>query len=421
MIEAMLGRFTSRAALPAAILMVDFALLGCGDVEPPRAATTDGSGALEARAGDCGDDALARVEIAAADRAVVHYARNFEIEYAGRVKRISVENPWRGAEVAFTHLLVPCDDPDAAEAMPPRDGARQNVLRIPVSRVATTSTTELPHFVALGIVDRLVGHSRLDFPWEPEIRARIDAGQVKEIGDGVRLDLEALIALRPDLVFATSIGDPELDMFSVLDRAGLPHAVDASWTEATPLGRTEWIKLTAAFFNREREANRVFDGIAARYEELAALARTVEERPTVLIGTPFQGTWHVSGGASYQARLIADAGGAYLWADDRTTGSIPLDFESVYARGLAASVWIHTYGWHSLADAVRTDERMSDFAAWKSGWIYTTDARVNGQGGNDFWETGTLRPDLVLADLIEILHPHLIDHELVFHRQLPPE
>jgi iron complex transport system substrate-binding protein len=240
-----------------------------------------------------------------------------------------------------------------------------------------------------------------------------------EVGDSVRLDLETLIALRPDLVLAMSIGDPENDVFAMLDRAGLPYAVDAAWTEETPLGRAEWIKFTAAFFDREAEANRLFDQIAARYEELRAIASSVEQRPTVLVGTPFQGTWHVSGGAAYQARLIADAGGRYLWADDPSTGSIPLDFESAYARGLDADVWIHTYGWHSLADGVAADERMADFAAWKSGRVYNNDARMNAAGGNDYWETGSVRPDLVLADLIEIFHPDLIDHELVFHRQLP--
>ena len=92
----------------------------------------------------------------------------------------------------------------------------------------------------------------------------------------------------------------------------------------------------------------------------------------------------------------------------------------MYARGLGADVWIHPYGWHTLADGVRADERMADFAAWKSGRVYNNDARINRDGGNDYWETGSLRPDLILADLIEILHPELIEHELVFHRKLPP-
>jgi len=361
------------------------------------------------------DDPLA-VEVAPEDRVEPRYARNFAIAYEGRHKWVTVRNPWRGADFALTHLLVPCGDP----APTAKEAAGATPILVPAARVATTSTTQLPHLVALGIVDRLAGHNRLDFATETEIRERIDAGLVAEIGDSVRLDLESLLALDPDLVLATSIGNPELDVFAMLDRSGLPYVVDAAWTEATPLGRAEWVKFTAAFFNKEAEANRLFTEIAARYEELAALGRSVERRPTVLVGTPFQGTWHVSGGAAYQARLIADAGGDYLWADDPTTGAIPLDFESVYARGIGAEVWIHPYGWRTLADGLRTDERMNDFAAFRSGRVYNNDRRTNENGGNDYWETGSLRPDLILADLIEIFHPELIEHELIFHRRLPP-
>ena len=150
-------------------------------------------------------------------------------------------------------------------------------MRIPVARAATTSTTELSHFVALGIVDRLAGHNGSTTRGSPRSAQRIAAGQVAEIGDSVRLDLEALLSLRPDLVLASSIGNAELDVSTCSSGPGFPTRVDAAWTEATPLGRAEWLKFTAAFFNREAEANRIFDGIAARYEELAALARTVED------------------------------------------------------------------------------------------------------------------------------------------------
>jgi iron complex transport system substrate-binding protein len=28
-------------------------------------------------------------------------------------------------------------------------------------------------------------------------------------------------------------------------------------------------------------------------------------------------------------------------------------------------------------------------------------------GGNDYWERGVVRPDLILADLVKILHPEI--------------
>ena len=329
--------------------------------------------------------------------------------------------PWGKANEIATAFesssfyLVDCDRP-----LPdlPEDA---NTIRIPPARVATTSTTQIPHFVSLDVVDRLAGHNRLDFIYDPTVRARVEAGEIVEIGDGVRLNPESLIELQPDLVIATTIGNPDLNALGVLERVGAPTAIDAAFMEATPLGRAEWIKLVAAFFNREAEANAVFDDIAAHYEELRSIAAAQHNRPRVLVGTPFQGTWHVSGGDGYQAKLIADAGGDYLWSDEGTRGALSLDFETVYAVGLEADVWLHAYGWQSLAAGLRSDVRMGDFAAFREGRVSNNDTRISEGGGNDYWETGSLRPDVILADLVAILHPDALpDHELVFHRRLAP-
>ena len=43
----------------------------------------------------------------------------------------------------------------------------------------------------------------------------------------------------------------------------------------------------------------------------------------------------------------------------------------------------------------------------------------NAAGGSDFWESGVLRPDRVLADLVHIFHPELSEtDELYYYRQL---
>ncbi len=58
-------------------------------------------------------------------------------------------------------------------------------------------------------------------------------------------------------------------------------------------------------------------------------------------------------------------------------------------------------------------------SAFRRGRVYNNDLRRNQHGGNDYWETGTARPDQVLADLIEIFHPGLLEgHRLVYHRRL---
>ena len=386
-------------------LLVSLLAAGCGDAHrEPRPASE----------GLCSDP-LAAVTTAPEDRVRPAYAENFDVHYGDGFKRVEIRAPWGGSDRSWTYYLVPCDRP--APDLPPE----ATVIRIPPRRVATTSTTQLPHFVALDLLDRLAGHNRLGFIYDPDLRARATAGKMREIGDGVRLNPESLIELAPDLVLATSIGSPELDVLGVLERTGAPATIDAAFMEATPLGRAEWIKLTATFFNREAEANAIFTGIAERYEALRAKADSAGSRPTVLVGTPFQGTWHVSGGDGYQARLIADAGADYLWSEDRTRGALSLDFETVYARGLEADVWLHAYGWQNLELALRNDPRMGAFAAFRAARVYNNDLRVSDGGGNDYWESGSLRPDRILADLVSILHPALLpDHELVFHRRLAP-
>jgi iron complex transport system substrate-binding protein len=38
---------------------------------------------------------------------------------------------------------------------------------------------------------------------------------------------------------------------------------------------------------------------------------------------------------------------------------------------------------------------------------------------NDYWESGIINPHVILADLINILHPELLpDHKLHYYRQL---
>ena len=56
------------------------------------------------------------------------------------------------------------------------------------------------------------------------------------------------------------------------------------------------------------------------------------------------GTWYVPGGQSYVARVIADAGGRYVWADDPHAGSVPMELERMLQRCADADVWVVKYG-----------------------------------------------------------------------------
>ncbi len=237
----------------------------------------------------------------------------------------------------------------------------------------------------------------------------------------VNLQVEKLLALSPDLIFTFATGSFR-DTHPKLIEAGLPVALVGEYMEEHPLGRAEWIKYIGLFFDREAEAEKVFSAVEARYN---ALVRTVAEsgddsRPTTFTGTPFHGQWHVAGGRSYVARLLADAGAGYLWKTSDWRGAKPVDVEVVFARALNADKWLNPGVWKSLRQGRAADPRFARFSSLQHGELYNNNRRVNAFGSNDYWESGVVAPDLVLADLVRIFHPQLLpDHKLYYYMRLP--
>lgn len=347
------------------------------------------------------------------EKLMINYSEGWTIEYFNHYKVITVLNPWRNAEETFQYVLVQCGAPA------PEGYANAQVIKVPIDTIVTMSTTQLPHLVKLDRLDALIGHDDFAYVNTPEVRALIDAGKLIEVGGGADVNVELVLDANPDLVMTYGLGNPQWDAHPKLLEAGLKVALNSEYMETSPLGRVEWIKFTAAFFNAEVKAAEVFDEIANHYNEMSEVAKATETKSTVFTGVMRGDAWSMPGGRSYIAHFLADAGAAYLWADDETTGSIPLDFEKVFERAAEADFWLNTSSWKSREEAAAADERYTQFRAYQTGAMYNNNARLNENGGNDYWEGGLANPDVVLADLIKIFHPELLpDHELVYYRQL---
>ena len=234
------------------------------------------------------------------------------------------------------------------------------------------------------------------------------------------INLEVLIDLKPDLVMTYATGLPEYDAHPKLQEAGIPVVLNSEYMEENPLGRAEWIKFMSVFFDREREANAYFEKIKKEYLSHVDSVNSLNvTRPTVFLNNNWQGTWHMAGGNSYVAKLLKDAGADYLWSDDTTTGSIPLDFEFVYEKAQHADYWLNPGTAMTLKDLLGEDARYSEFDAFKSKKIYNNNARVNAEGGNDYWESGVAHPETILKDLIKIFHPEIVsEHNFVYYRHM---
>ena len=347
------------------------------------------------------------------DKVAIEEASGLVIEYHNHYKVIYVTNPWRDAGITFQYVLVQCGTP-APEGF---DNAL--IIEVPVNSVVAMSTTQLPHLDELNEVDSLVGVESFLYASNEAVRQKIDAGEVAEIGSGAEVNVEVTLDLEPDLVMTFGYGSPDYDSYPVLLEAGIPTVLNAGYMENSPLGRSEWLKFTAVFFNKEAQAQEIFAVQQKRYYELATLTATMKERPTVFANAPSNEMWRMPGGDNYLAQLLADAGANYLWSDDDSSGTMPLNFEAVFERAQNADFWINPGSWQTLAEGFAEDERFAEFAAFQNGNVFNNNARLNKNGGNPYWELGVAHPELILADLITIFHPELLpDHERIFYHNL---
>lgn len=340
------------------------------------------------------------------------YAEGFTVSTVGRAKKVTVNYPYQGATSGHTYLLVEKGDEI------PAGMENETVIRIPLDRIVCTSTTHVPMLTYLGEADALAGFPTLDYISSPEMRKRIDNGQVKELGVDKGMNIELLAALKPEMVMGYSLtGD--YGQFKKIEELGIPVVLNAEYLEKHPLGRAEWIRFVALFFNKEEAADSIFNRIENEYVKTRALAGKAVVTPDVLSGIVYGDAWFLPGGDNYAARLFEDAGCHYLWESDSSHGFLQLTFESVYERAHAADLWIGVGAFNTLKEMRDADERYARFDAYRLHRVYTYNARVGEKGGNEYLELGYLRPDIILKDLVKIAHPEMLpEYRLYFHKKL---
>ena len=344
------------------------------------------------------------------DRFTVRHAENYTLTYADNYKVLTVGETSPGAG-AHTYVLVQCGT-EAPALEGDLEGA--SVVEIPVTTIYSESTSHLGFIDVLDLEGAVTGVSDGSWVVTPSIRERIDRGEVASFNTTMVIDTEIVVADDPDVYITGGYDDPA---HQTIAGAGVPVVADAEWLETTPEGWAEWVGLFAALTNTEARASKLYAEWIAGYDAAAALVEGVTERPTVMTGGLYEGTWYASGGAGIAAEFIADAGGEYIYDDNGDTGSIELDIETVLADADAADVWLLASPFTTAADAAAADPRNMEFSAWDRGgvWINSvpSDPAVNP------YEQGPVMIDEYLLDYIKILHPELApDHELVFYSQV---
>jgi len=343
----------------------------------------------------------------------IDYASNFTLEYREGYKLLTVLTPWAGASMPIQYALVPAGQPEPGgieDAM---------IVHTPVKSFVSLSTTYLPFLEQIDALESLVAVDSGAYIYNSTVQSRLQAGAVSEVGSGAVINVERLVDLNPDLIMTSASGFADYDSHPQLLEAGLKVVINSDYLEQNPLGRAEWGKFIAAFFDKEVEADRLFDEMVTRYQQAKTLTDGISERVSVFTNTAYEGTWYMPGGESYIAILLADAGADYIFTDLEGSGAQPLDFEVVLEGAKEADYWINVGAIADLQTLAAMDARYMDFEAYQKGNVYTYSKRVNTSGAVDYFESGAAAPDVILMDLIKAFYPDLLsEHQFFFYQAL---
>jgi cobalamin transport system substrate-binding protein len=355
----------------------------------------------------CKND-LKRIVVSGNIPTKITYAKGFEIENFDDYKVLKISNPWPGADKTYTYLLK------KSGRTIEREEKFDGIIQIPIRNLVVTSTTHIPSLEMLGVEDLLVGFPNLNYISSEKTRSLIENDEIKELGKNEDINTEVLIDLSPDVVvtFAVEGGNKTV---STIQKTGIPVIYNSDWTETHPLGKAEWIKFFGALVDKEKEADSIFSEIENNYNTARALATQSTSKPTVLIGAMYKDIWYLPQGDSWAARFIQDANGEYLWKESKGTGSHSLNLETVLEKGKEAQYWIGPGQFTSFEQMNEMHSVYSEFEAFQQRKIYSFTTIKGATGGVLYYELAPNRPDIVLKDIIKILHPRLLpEHKLYF-------
>ena len=332
------------------------------------------------------------------------YAEGFTITHDENFKILTIKNPWPKAEKEYKYALVP---KNVASKITLNKDEFDGIITIPIENIVVTSTTHIPALELLGVEQTLVGFPGTDYVSSEKTRARIDKESIRELGKNEGVNTEVLLELKPDVVIGFGI-DGNNKTFETIKKAGIPVIYNGDWVEKSPLAKAEWIKFFGVLYNKEKEADSIFNTIEKNYLEAKTIAAKVDKQPSVLSGAMHKDVWYLPNGTSPEAQILKDANVNYLWNETTGSGSLALNFESVYVKAKDADIWLSPSYYTSLEALKNANPFYTKFDAYKNKKIYSFATNTGSTGGVLYYELGTARPDLVLKDIIKICHPELL-------------
>ena len=329
------------------------------------------------------------------DTITFRYAQKLQVVRYDGYTVATLMNPWKEGMTLHRYILVPKD------AEMPARLPHGTLVRTPLQQSVVFTTVHCSLLQMLHREQSIAGVADLKYIKLPFVHQGVEQGSIVDVGEGMSPVIEKIIDLQPDALLLSPFENS--GGYGRLEDINIPIIECAEYMEPTPLARAEWMRFYGLLYGCEHEADSLFAVVDSSYHALAAM--TQEKGRSCVLDKVTGTVWYVPGGHSTIGRMIADAGGQYPWAGDDHSGSVSLPFETVLERAGECDVWLFRY---SNSRPITYRELLSEhrgydqFRAFRQKEVYGCNVELS-----TFYEESPFRPDYLLGDFLQILHPEL--------------
>ena len=262
----------------------------------------------------------------------------------------------------------------------------------------------------LDVQETLKGVSDKDYVFDNKIKQGIENGIIQEYGDESNFSLEKIIASGANVIFYSGFGN-SFPYQEKIEAMGITIIPVYDWRENHPLGKAEWIKVIAAYTNKMNRSIEFFDATRLHYEKLMQIAASSKNKPSVLSGNLIGDIWYTPAGDAYISKLIKDAGGNYIYANTKGTVSLEFSIEEIIQTNKETAFWLNP-GISSKKKLMQFNPHSKYLNSFNNCYCYSSNM-------NYYWERSAAEPNLVLSDLIHLLHPEIKEiKKFYFYKKL---
>lgn len=289
--------------------------------------------------------------------------------------------------------------------------------QVPFKKVVLLNASMAGYIAELGAEDLIIGVSSPEYIFSENIQRKIKEGQIKNVGNEQKYDVEKIISLQPDAIFTNHIASFD-NTYQLLKNNGIQVIFLDEYNEQKPLEKAAYLKLFGKLLGMEKKAKTKYSEIEKNYNELKNLALQSTERPVVLANEMYGDVWYLPGGKTSVANFIADANAQYIVKDNMEEKAMTMSFEEIFSKSKGVKYWVNAGNHASKKEMLSMNPFYGKLEVFNTGKVYGIAGRER-QKANDFFESGIVRADWVLKDYIKIFHPELLpNYKLTYMKEL---